>query len=147
LLVLLRHELVGKVAKTFSDDYLLQVISLLKDRVTFISEYLEHGREFFYAPESYDEAVKNKCWKNGAPELVKLLADKMSGMDEFSATTVEFLLRSHALDHGLSIGSVMLPMRLSLAGIGQGANLFAMIAILGKQEVCARVDRAIKALK
>ncbi|MBM3894350.1 glutamate--tRNA ligase [Candidatus Dependentiae bacterium] len=147
LLALLRNEMTGKIDKTFTDEYLINVIELLKDRVSFVSEYLEHGREFFVAPESYDEAVKAKCWKNGAPELVALLSEKINRLDEFSATTVEFLLRSHALDHGLSIGSVMLPMRFALAGIGQGANLFAMIAILGKEETARRITRALEALK
>jgi glutamyl-tRNA synthetase len=127
----------------FSDEYLLQVIELLKDRVTFVADYVQYGREFFAAPAIYDEAIKNKCWKSGVSEQVKLLSYKLCGLDEFSASTVEMLLRSYALDHGLSIGSLMLPLRFVLAGNSQGANLFAMIAILGKAELSARVDRAI----
>ena len=126
----------------FEDVYLLQVIELLKDRVTFVADYFEHGAEFFAAPQTYDEAVKAKCWKPETAENVRLLCDKLVSLSLLDAASVERTLRECAVERNVGAGALIQPMRLALAGVSQGANLFAMIAILGKEEVARRVAKA-----
>ena len=130
----------------FSDDYLGHVVELLKDRVTFVADYLEHGAEFFAAPAVYDEAVKNKCWKSETPELVRSLVQKICALSELTAVAVEQTLRGMATEKQVGVGALMLPMRLCLAGVGQGASLFGMVAILGKEETARRVEKACATL-
>ena len=44
------------------EEYLIQVIDLLKEKVTFPSELLSMGQYFFDLPSSYDEKVQRKKW-------------------------------------------------------------------------------------
>ncbi len=146
LVSLLRPLLAERGLDVFSDEYLVQVVALLKDRVTFVADYLEHGKEFFAAPTVYDEAVKNKCWKAETSALVRELMQKICALPELSSTVIEQTLRGMAAEKGLGVGALMLPMRLCLAGVGQGASLFGMIAILGKEEIMRRVEKACELL-
>ena len=142
LLALLKPLLSDRGMSGFEDVYLLQVIELLKDRVTFVADYFEHGAEFFAAPQTYDEAVKAKCWKPETAENVRLLCDKLVSLSLLDAASVERTLRECAVERNVGAGALIQPMRLALAGVSQGANLFAMIAILGKEEVARRVAKA-----
>lgn len=142
LLALLKPLLNERGIIGFEDTYLLQVIELLKDRVTFVVDYLEHGAEFFAAPQTYDEAVKAKCWKPETAANIRFLCDKLGALPSFDAVSVERALRECAVERNVAAGALIQPMRLALAGIGQGANLFAMIAILGKEEIARRVAKA-----
>lgn len=142
----LRLLLVEKGLDNFSNNYLAQVVELLKDRVTFVADYLEHGAEFFAAPTVYDDAVKNKCWKAETPTLVRELVERIRAIPDLTAPAVEQALRSMAAEKGLGVGALMLPFRLCLAGVGQGASLFGMAAILGVTEVSRRVEVAIQKL-
>lgn len=124
------------------DDYVKQIIELLKDRVTFIADYLEHGSEFFGAPQVYDEAFKAKCWKPETTDLVRGLRDELMKLSDFDAAHVEKALRDFATAKSVGAGSLIQPMRLAIAGLGQGANLFQVMAIIGKREVFDRVEKA-----
>ncbi len=138
----LRPVLEAKGFVGLSDEYVTQIIELLKDRVTFIHEYVIHGSEFFGAPQTYDETFKAKCWKPETSAVLKELSDACMKLDAFDAVNIEKALRDFAVAKGVGAGSLIMPMRLAIAGLGQGANLFQVMAIIGKKEVAARVQKA-----
>ena len=57
----------------YSDDYLVKVISAMKERVSFVKEYLTKSPYFFHAPETYEEQNLNKRWKEDSAELLDKL--------------------------------------------------------------------------
>ena len=142
ILVHLRPILEDKGFVGLSDEYVKQIIEVLRDRVTFIADYLIHGSEFFGAPQTYDEAFKAKCWKPETSELVRGLCDALMLVTDFDAANVEKALRDFAAEKGLGAGNLIQPMRLAIAGLGQGANLFQVMVIIGKNEVKARINKA-----
>src|SRR5690606_6271465 len=64
ILQMLRTELASSKYKdeNYSDEYLLLIIEAMKERVSFIREFIEKGFYFFERPEQYDEAVLKKRW-------------------------------------------------------------------------------------
>lgn len=138
----LRPVLENKGFIGLSDEYVKQIIELLKDRVTFISDYVIHGSEFFGAPQTYDEAFKAKCWKSETSEYMNSLLHEFMNLSVFDAASIELALRDFAKSKDIGAGSLIQPMRLAIAGLGQGANLFQVMAIIGKNEVAARIKKA-----
>ena len=57
LLALLKEEIQNSKFKdqNFSDEYLIKVIDAMKERVSFVKEYLEKSPYFFEAPTTFEE--------------------------------------------------------------------------------------------
>ena len=50
-----------------------EVVSLIKERATFVGDLWEQGSFFFEAPSGYDEKASKKALKEDTPELMNKL--------------------------------------------------------------------------
>lgn len=131
----------------WTDDYLLQAVALLKDRVQFESELLQTGRYLFEAPVKYDEAVITKRWKPERAAFFLALCEAFVALEPFNAETAEQCFHSVAAAQGLKPGEVLQLFRVILSGQGGGVNLFGMVALLGRQQCIDRIQTALAKLQ
>mgnify|MGYP003618881893 FL=1 len=61
ILVLLKN-IDGLELTNFSDDKLLQIITLMQERATFVKDIYNDGIFFFQAPKEYEEKAVKKAW-------------------------------------------------------------------------------------
>jgi len=130
----------------FSDDYLKQVIALIKERVIVLPDFVTYSDFFFVTPTTFDEKTKAKCWNEGSMELIQKFATQIETLDEFNATKIEQALRATAEAAALSATKIIQPLRLALTGVGQGPSLFHLIEVLGKTETLKRIAYALKTI-
>lgn len=128
------------------EDYIVQVVSLIKEKGAFIQEFWPLGSYFFSAPEAYDEEVVRKKWNAQAAGFIKDLSLKLSNLASFDAVSVEQGFKETAEHLQISPGSVLQVFRLTLSGAGAGPSIFDMAALLGKQEVVKRLESALQKL-
>ena len=121
------------------------MISLIKERATFVSGLLSLGNFFFIAPTSYDEKAK-KQWKEGTPELMNELISVLNPIEDFSSNNIETIVKAWITHKEISFGKVMQPLRLSLVGAMQGPHLFDIMGMIGREETVERINNAIKSL-
>ena len=129
-------------------DYttLVRIVSLIKERAHFVSEFWELSNFFFVAPTSYDEkAAKN--WKEETPLLMSQLASVLIEIENFTAPNIEKIVKDWMILNEIGMGKVMQPFRLSLVGALKGPHLFDIVEIIGKEETIKRIDTAIVLLK
>ena len=67
----------------YSDNYLMRVVQLLKERLTFVQDIWEQGSYFFQDPDSYNEKVVKKHWKENTPDTLKEFGLILEGLDDF----------------------------------------------------------------
>ncbi|MFY7788599.1 MAG: glutamate--tRNA ligase, partial [Thermoflexibacteraceae bacterium] len=124
------------------------VAGLLKDRITFTKELYQEGKYFFERPAEYDEAVIAKKWTSEAVMVLEnfkgLLINETAPLE---AAHVKHVLHQFLEQKGIKIGAVMQAIRVAITGVGAGADLMEIIAVLGKDEVVARIDTALNTLK
>jgi len=125
-------------------DQLEKIISLVKERVSFVSELWEQSSFFFEAPEEYDPQVVKKRWKENSPVIMRSLADLLSGTEPFTSEHLEVVVKEAIEAGGYGMGEVMNAWRLALVGTSKGPGLFDMAEILGKNEVLKRINRAVE---
>jgi len=128
-------------------DSLSAIVSILKERVTFISDFWEEGYFFFESPGEFEAKAAKKAWKNGTPEIISGLKSHIAAEDDFSKEAIQPNIKTWIQDQGIGFGKVMQPLRLSLVGDMKGPDVFAIISILGKEEVLKRLEFAIENLK
>ncbi len=124
-------------------SYVEAVISLIKERATFVSDLWELGAYFFEAPKAYDAIAVKKHWKQGTSEIMQQLALRLQDCDTFTPQTIESLINECISDQDLSYGKVMPPMRLVIVGEMKGAHLFDIMATIGKAETLLRIQNAV----
>jgi len=129
-----------------NNDYVTKVISLIKERATFVSDFWSLGRFFFIAPTSYDEKAVKKQWKPETGLLMQQLIDVLESIEDFSSENVENRVKEWIVSKELSFGKVMQPLRLSLVGAMQGPHLFDIMGLIGKEETISSIENAIDKL-
>ncbi len=123
------------------------VVSLMKDRVSFVRELWDLCSFFFLPPTEYDEKTVRKRWKEYSAQQMTELAEVLEGIDDFSIEGQEPVVMKWVEDKGYKLGDVMNAFRLALVGIGKGPGMFDISAFLGKEETLRRLRRAVVVLK
>ncbi|WP_307455370.1 glutamate--tRNA ligase [Chryseobacterium sp. SORGH_AS_0447] len=131
---------------TLSDDKLIKVIHLMKERATFPKDIYENGKFFFEAPVAYDEKASKKAWNDETSGILQELAYQLEAV-EFSAENVKQAVHDFAENKGLGMGKVMMPLRLSLVGELKGPDVPDIMELLGKEETITRINNAINNFK
>ncbi len=127
-------------------EYLVKVVALIKEKVTFKSEIADKCLYFFNAPTKYDEQVITKKWNAQVAGLLGRFADALPGMEALSAGEIEQKLKSMAEEMGVNPGSLMQPLRVVLSGEAGGPPLFDMLKLLGVTESAGRIKTAVKTI-
>ena len=123
------------------------VVSLMKDRVSFVRELWDLCSFFFLPPTEYDEKTVRKRWKEYSAQQMTELAEVLEGIDDFSVEGQEPVVIKWVEDKGYKLGDIMNAFRLALVGIGKGPGMFDISAFLGKEETLRRLRRAVEILK
>jgi glutamyl-tRNA synthetase len=127
-------------------DFVLKVVSLIKERAVFMHDFWALSHFFFEAPAEFDEKASKKNWKEGTSKLMTALLSVISNIEEFSSENTEKEVKEWITNKEISFGKVMQPLRLSLVGKLAGPHLFDIMAMIGKQETISRIETAIEKL-
>ena len=149
LLVDLRKELAKSSysGTNFSDDYLSKIIEAMRERVSFIKEFVEKCPYFYEAPVSYDEDVLKKRWKEDSPVLLGKFADEVAALQNPVKEDFDKALHTVAETENVGAGKLIHPIRLAVSGMGVGPGVFDILDILGKDEVLKRIKTALERIK
>lgn len=129
-----------------NQEVAIRIIDLLKERVTFASEFYPLSKVIFEHPSEFDEAVFNKKWSEETPKALKLFTEKLHKVDTIDATGAKELFWKTLEDAGYKPGQFMQTLRLALTGAGSGPDLMEMIAIIGPQVASNRINSSIELL-
>jgi glutamyl-tRNA synthetase len=135
------------VEKGFSTslEVTTRIVSLIKERAHFVSEFWDLTDFFFQAPTSYDEKA-SKNWKEETPALMQELISTLEYIDGFDSANIEAIVKDWLTKNEIGMGKVMQPFRLSLVGALKGPHLFDIVEIIGKEETISRIQKAISTL-
>jgi glutamyl-tRNA synthetase len=130
---------------TVSEKVLVKIVSLIKERANFVSDFWDLSNYFFVAPTSYDEKA-GKNWAVETPDLMKQLIDVLNSISDFNSINIETIVKNWMTQNEIGMGKVMQPFRLSLVGALKGPHLFNIVEMIGKEETIKRIEKAINSL-
>lgn len=128
-----------------SENIVTKVVSLIKERAHFVSEFWELCDFFFVAPTAYDEKA-SKSWKAETPVLMQELISVVEEITDFTSMNIETIVKDWMTKNEIGMGKVMQPFRLSLVGALKGPHLFDIVEVIGKAETINRIQKAIATL-
>ena len=131
----------------FSDNYLLQVITAMKERVSFVKEFITNCQYFYTAPLEYEQKSIEKNWNAETPTHLKKIRGAFANLNDPTKENFEQALTTVAAELNIGKGKLIHPLRLAISGISTGPGVFDIVTILGKDEVIKRIDTALEKIK
>jgi glutamyl-tRNA synthetase len=127
-----------------SDENLLEnVIALVKDRCTLLTDFYDQSSFFFKSPEEFDvNAVKPK-WNEDKKNFFIAYSEKISLLPEWNASLLENTFKELATEKNIKPGELQLPLRIMLVGGKFGPPVFNIAELLGKEEAIKRITNAL----
>jgi glutamyl-tRNA synthetase len=120
-----------------------KIIETLQPRSKTLEEMAQQA-QFFYQPDiRYEENAAMKFLKASALEPLRLLAAKLAATADFSEKSLESVFVAVMDETGLKLGKIAQPVRVALTGRTASPGIFEIIAILGKDRVLQRLDKAL----
>lgn len=130
----------------FEHSYTEKVISLVKERATFVSDFWDLASFFYETPSDYDTKAVKKQWKESTPDLMKELIIVIESIIDFNSENIEEIVKKWISEREIGFGKVMQPLRLSLVGALKGPHLFDIMEMIGKKATIERIQNAINNL-
>lgn len=145
LLPLVRRHLTnaGYDTAALPEGTLIKLIELYKVRIKTISEFPALTACFFTDDYSFEEKGSRKYLEPAENRgNLKVFADRLENIDEFTSARIEDVCRQVAEERELKAAQIIHPTRMAISGTTQGAGLFEMMEILGKDKVLSRMRKA-----
>ncbi len=130
-----------------NDAKFTKVLELVKDRCTFLNDFVTQASFFFKAPESIDIAAIQPKWDDKKNmffiELIRVL--EISNLLDAADLEIEF--KELAAVNQLKPGELMLPFRVMLVGGKFGPGVFEIAEMIGKDATINRIKTVLTDLK
>ena len=129
----------------FSNDYLDHVLDAVKEKVKLLKDIPAWTAYFFTDDFSFDEeAVAKTLRAPGAGERLHELASFLEDIapENWDAVMLEAWFKDLAGKAGVKTAAFIHPARVAASGRAVGPSLYHMLAILGKDNVLARLRAA-----
>ncbi|MFQ6043406.1 MAG: glutamate--tRNA ligase [Candidatus Poribacteria bacterium] len=125
--------------------WLEKLVEVIGDRMTTLAD-IENSSFFFVDEIEYDPKAVKKSLKRGfVSGMLRDLKSIFTELEPFDENNIEAKIREYAGQSGLG-GKVMLPIRVAVTGKSTGPGLFESLALLGRDKVLQRIDKAMTLL-
>ncbi len=130
-----------------NDETLLEkVVSLVKDRCTFLTDFAAQSSFLFATPVQYDlDAVKPK-WNEQKSLFFSEVIRHYQLLQQWSVTDLENEFKELAAANQIKPGEVLLPLRIMLVGGKFGPGVFDIAAVIGREETLKRIKHTMELL-
>lgn len=129
------------------DSKFNRVFELVKDRCTFLNDFVQQAGYFFTAPENIDTAAIKPKWDEKKNAFFTALIKQYKNEFSNDAVTLEQQFKSLAEEHQIKVGELMMPLRIMLVGGKFGPAVFDIAVLLGKEQTIKRIETTLQLLK
>ena len=99
---------------------------------------------FLVEPQPTDEKAWAKVMRDGAKENLARARDVLASVEPFDQQHLEHALSGLVEELGVKPGQLFQPIRVAISGKSVSPGIFESVAVLGRDETLARIDRALE---
>ena len=122
-------------------DILTRAMPDLKTRAQTLVEIAEMSKFYFHNGAFTFDEKSQKLLTPEAKTHLKDLAERLRGLNDFTAEVIENTARVYAEEKGIKLGAVAQPIRVALSGSTVSPPIFGVAALLGKEESLKRIGQ------
>jgi glutamyl-tRNA synthetase len=123
-------------------ERLVAMLDTLRERAKTLRELVDVGRFYFERPTTYEDKARAKLFTAAGVERLGVLAERLAAVEPFTAPAIEALYRQLVDALALKLVDLAQLTRLAVTGRTASPPLFDVLALLGRDEVLARLRAA-----
>ncbi|HUN25210.1 MAG TPA: glutamate--tRNA ligase, partial [Steroidobacteraceae bacterium] len=144
LAAMLRGQL-SRLGIECSDDQLLEgVAATQRERSRTLKEMAEASRYFFVRTIELEEKAARKHLTAESVATLTRVREALARLEDWNAAAVHARLAEIAAELAVGLGKVAQPLRVAVAGAAVSPPIDATVALIGRERVLERIDRAIE---
>ena len=144
LVPLLEQAGLKKDVEAVSDEWLAQLVVLVKERAKTLVEMVEWVRPYFGQTVTFDEEAAKKFLTSAiGPALSKLIA-RFEPFPSFSRPEWENSFKQLVQEEGMKMGQLAQPVRVALTGRTASPGLFEVMEVLGRDRTLFRLRNGLE---
>ncbi len=125
-----------------ADERFVEILELVKDRCTLLTDFYEQAGYFYSAPATIDvESIRPK-WTPEKNAFFDRYAARLHTLQNWTVAEIETTFKLLATEAAIKPGELQLPMRIMLVGGKFGPGVFDIAMRLGKDETISRTQHA-----
>lgn len=125
---------------------LADIVTLQAERCQTLREMAEHSRYFYEEYDHIDEAAAKKHLKAAARKPLEVVRAKLAALPAWETELLHHAIEDTAQELGVGMGKVGMPLRVAVTGLGQSPSIDAVMKLVGKDRVLARIDHVLTML-
>ena len=129
-----------------SEDYIAAALSTCQDKVKQVEDLPTFCSFYFTDEFDYDETMAAKAFAPDNKEPFARLREVFSGVEDFTPEPLEAALKALAEELEVKVRVLVMPARCACTGVKVGPSLYDLMAVLGRDKVLARFDKALAAM-
>jgi glutamyl-tRNA synthetase len=126
------------------EDYLLDVIDVVRPRAETLQELAEQAAPFLVERIDYDVDARRRL--AAGQGYLEDLERSFAALEWFDDDDVDELLRGYVQRQAVPMGKVMMPLRVALTGTTQAPGVVDLVVIMGKERTLLRIGHALQAI-
>ncbi|HSC56383.1 MAG TPA: glutamate--tRNA ligase, partial [Nitrospira sp.] len=130
-----------------SEEWLAQLVVLVKERAKTLVDMVEWVRPYFGQAVEFDEEAAKKFLTPTIAPLLQKLVSRFEVLSTFSKQTWEDSFKTFVEEEGIKMGQLAQPVRVALTGRTASPGLFEVMEVLGRDRTLFRLRQGIERAK
>ena len=126
-----------------STDYIAEALRTCQQKVKQVDDLPAFCSFYFTDEFAYDQAMASKAFASENTEAFARLREIYGQIEVFEPQPLEDALKALAEELGLKVRNLVMPARCACTGVKVGPSLYDLMAVLGRERVLSRFDRAL----
>jgi len=123
---------------------LRDAVEISREKIQTLAEFWPLDGFLFDGPADDPKAFQKVIGSNGGLECLKAAREALARAEPFTVENVEAALREVVESRAIKPAKVFQPVRVAIAGTTISPGIFESVALLGRDETLARIDRALE---
>jgi glutamyl-tRNA synthetase len=126
-----------------AEEKLAAAIPTIRERARTLKEAADAMSYYFRDPVFDEKAKKKFLTPENAPRLAEIRA-ALASLEPWSVQPIESAITNFLTAHELAMKDIAQPVRVALTGRSVSPGIYEVLAVLGREESLARIDRGIE---
>jgi glutamyl-tRNA synthetase len=128
----------------FPETYLRAALQTCKGKINTFDELANYCGFYFADELNYNPEGVSRNFTSEARPRLQAVRDAFAGLENFNAANLEIMLKKTATSAGVKPAALIHPARFAVTGSNAGPSLYHLLEVLGKENVLARLERALQ---
>ena len=137
------EELTSRLEQFTGRAGLRPAVDIAAEKIQTLAEFWPLVAFLFEEPVDDPAAFERVIGGNGGIETLEAARDALAAAEPFTLENVEQALRGVVKRRAAKPGQVFQPVRVAIAGSTVSPGIFESVALLGREQTLARIDRAL----